>query len=477
MQNNFKISSTRHENDIDPSLINFKRYQKLCNRLDAIDKENIVPITLNRQEEEQFEVDQLDKIITQRLSKRPPKILKAMIEHNETESKNNISLTSNGDDFSSIFKNITLDWNIKTRIQIHTTSSSLQWIQGSSREECQALIEIAGNTSINTTSHPRLSCMYHWIYPNPSVHPLSDLSLERLRLVKAESNTVNIHNTDHLNWKETFKSIFDTFILGMCPYFYFIRSDINILFLKSSDTAEARIRVIDDYRWIKEMERCSFWNQRVQTSEIKSQITSISSSEESILEELKEFEQVAPGSTRIHRAGSLYDQQKSSQYEAFIKADKPICFTGESVVMEIYEWIMNIIESIPLSILPILISPTIFNNASIQKANLIFPKILKRIVPIDTSIKSQEKSIKYHEELVHRVHIDGIMLPHHLSALLLQLYKILDSFEIEFTHDSHSIGFISNVNECNSHVYPGHLISRIHVYSKDEYRVTTMRCL
>lgn len=476
MQNDFKISSSRYENDIDSSLINFKRYQKLCNKFDTVDKENIVPIIINQQQE-QFEVDQMDKIINQRLFKRPPKILKAMIEYNENEFKNNIPLTSNGDDFSSIFKSMTLDWNIKTRIQIHTTSSSLQWIQGSSKEECQALIELAGNASINTTSHPRLSCMYHWIYPNPSVHSLSDISLERLRIIKAESNAIDIHNTDHLNWKDTFKSIFDTFILGICPYFYFIRSDINILFLKSSTSIEARIRVIDDYRWIKEMERCSFWNQRIQTSEIiKSQTTFISSSEESILEELKEFEQVAPGSTRIHRAGSLYDQQKSSQYEAFMKADKPICFIGESVVMEIYEWIMNIIESISLSILPILISPTIFNNASIQKAHLIFPKVLKRIVPIDSSIKSQEKSIKYHEELVHRVQIDGIMLPHHLNALLLQLYKRLDSFEIDFTHDSHSIGFISGISECNSHVYPGHLVSKIHVHSKDEYRVTTMRC-
>lgn len=369
-----------------------------------------------------------------------------------------------------------LDWSIKKSIQINATSDIVRQLGFASPDqgtECQARVEFASNAPLSQATHPYLSCLYHWVYPPPNPttpdhHPLYDLSLENIRLAKAEAHFAASSAMN--SWQDALESLFSAFRARLCSYFYIIRADINVLFFHCLDgTPGVRIRILDDHRWIQDLESTSFWTEKNRDEMDPAPMAIIPDhnpqDQEDILEEMRELEQLSPGSTRIHKAGTLYVHQASARHEAEMKAAVPICFNGSSVVAQVYNWIHRAVSSLPTAI-PVLISPTIFNRASLYKASVSTPKPVRRLVPLP----SQSSVIQYREETRHRVLLQGIVLPLSSMIWIGEIYSRAGELTVELESDIHSIGFHDGKN---SEIPAGHHIVHLNIQPQGIYHMTT----
>jgi hypothetical protein len=509
----------------DPFLNNFQRYQRLRrqeSRTDPLqnDKENIDPSLLDKENNridnlatelltkpEVYSSDNGDHRLNQlwnRLSKRPLRKSLSVIQDLSSETKS-IQEKTNAihNRGSNIETGRFIDWSLKSRIQLHSKSKDLKTLfepEDVKERSCQAQIEFASNIALDQTRYPELSLLYHWVYPPPNIvtpsnitqprviqfhHPLHDLNLSNVRLAKAAIQTQSTKHgptqTDQalFCWQDAAKSLFLAFETGYCEYFYMIRADINVIFLKKHGQLQVRIRILDDHRLIKELESTSFWEKRhivddslVYNSTNQEVFLEPDSEQMDILEEMRVFEQLSPGSTRIHRASNLYTQQKSTFYDNIMQSHSSICFSG-LLVSQVFEWIYNLVSyTTPLSttLLPVLISPTIFHQASLYRACISFPKPLRRLVPSNESTQSTS-IIKYTEDTVHRMVLSGIILPKSLQMLLKYTFKYSGPFDLELDSEPHSIGFTDIMD--HSDLLPGHHTVKISVKESGNLDLTT----
>ncbi|KAH7281453.1 hypothetical protein KP509_36G048400 [Ceratopteris richardii] len=270
-------------------------------------------------------------------------------------------------------------------------------IMSRGQEPCTAQnnMEVA-NMSQNKVEVSFAEALHSWIYPQ-SVLPSSVLSALASAAAHGSSSEEEFLSKRQLAWEDSFRSLYYIFRNGQCDLFYFSTQQFLAMFISGGILKKNKNEISAYISRSTRGLRALFQEQDISFS-MPLCVTKVDTSVEEI-QELTEFEKSHPGQTRLVDSMAAVDNSPQSL----------LVFSGQKSVHGLYDFLLNhrsLLSSTTGADVPVLYSPTPFQNAS-----LVMPEVVCKKLHTPGDGIANEHSKQYTMNARHSLEVRGGVLP------------------------------------------------------------------